>query len=104
MPFFELHGDPHHPEGPWLSIGQIVAWQLERAIPARRFHVEIMAVAGAALEQEHHWMVYIKRRPDGVIIYAGHYATETLGVQALGAVIEREFGLPWRFIEAPTGL
>jgi lysophospholipase L1-like esterase len=72
VPFFELHGDPHHPEGPWLSIGQIVAWQLERAIPGRRFHLEIMAVAGAALEQEHHWMVYITRRPDVVIIYAGH--------------------------------
>ncbi len=39
-----------------------------------------------------------------VIIYAGHYATETLGVQAVGALLEREFALPWRFIEAPTGL
>jgi len=39
-----------------------------------------------------------------VIVYAGHYATETLGVQALGRLVEREFGLPWRFIEAPTGL
>ena len=39
-----------------------------------------------------------------VIIYAGHYATETLGVQAVGKLLEREFALPWRFIEAPTGL
>lgn len=39
-----------------------------------------------------------------VIIYAGHYATETLGVQAIGKLLEREFALPWRFIEAPTGL
>lgn len=39
-----------------------------------------------------------------VIIYAGHYATETLGVQALAAHCEREFGLPWSFIHAPTGL
>lgn len=39
-----------------------------------------------------------------VIVYAGHYATETLGVQALGRLVEREFSVPWRFVEAPTGL
>jgi dinuclear metal center YbgI/SA1388 family protein len=38
------------------------------------------------------------------ILYAGHYATETFGVRALGAELERTFGLPWSFIAAPTGL
>jgi dinuclear metal center YbgI/SA1388 family protein len=38
------------------------------------------------------------------VLYAGHYATETFGVRALGAEIERAFGLPWTFIAAPTGL
>jgi dinuclear metal center YbgI/SA1388 family protein len=38
------------------------------------------------------------------VIYAGHYATETLGVQALARRIEADHGLPWSFIEAPTGL
>ena len=38
------------------------------------------------------------------VIYAGHYATETLGVRALGEHLEHEFGLPWSFIPAPTGL
>jgi dinuclear metal center YbgI/SA1388 family protein len=38
------------------------------------------------------------------ILYAGHYATETLGVRALGEAIEREFGIPWGFIDAPSGL
>ena len=38
------------------------------------------------------------------ILYAGHYATETFGVRALGAELEREFGLPWSFLDAPTGL
>ena len=38
------------------------------------------------------------------VIYAGHYATETLGVRALGAEIERVFALPWVFVGAPTGL
>jgi dinuclear metal center YbgI/SA1388 family protein len=38
------------------------------------------------------------------VLYAGHYATETFGVRALGAELERRFELPWTFIAAPTGL
>ena len=38
------------------------------------------------------------------VIYAGHYATETLGVRALAAHVSERFGVPWSFIEAPTGL
>ena len=38
------------------------------------------------------------------VLYMGHYATETFGVRALGAEIERQFELPWSFIAAPTGL
>jgi dinuclear metal center YbgI/SA1388 family protein len=38
-----------------------------------------------------------------VVIYAGHYATETLGVMALAERAATEFGLPWSFIGAPTG-
>jgi dinuclear metal center YbgI/SA1388 family protein len=38
------------------------------------------------------------------VIYAGHYATETFGVRALGAELERAFGLSWTFVAAPTGL
>ena len=39
-----------------------------------------------------------------VVLYAGHYATETFGVRAIGEELERRFGLPWTFIAAPTGL
>jgi len=38
------------------------------------------------------------------VLYGGHYATETFGVRALGAEVERVFGIPWTFIAAPTGL
>ncbi|MEO8333340.1 MAG: Nif3-like dinuclear metal center hexameric protein [bacterium] len=38
------------------------------------------------------------------VLYAGHYATETFGVRALGAELERQFNLPWTFVAAPTGL
>jgi dinuclear metal center YbgI/SA1388 family protein len=40
---------------------------------------------------------------DLCVIYAGHYATETLGVQALGEWLEQRFGLPWTFLHLPTG-
>lgn len=39
-----------------------------------------------------------------VILYVGHYATETFGVRALAEYLEKRFALPWEFIEAPTGL
>lgn len=38
------------------------------------------------------------------LIYAGHYATETLGVQALATHLARKANLPWQFIDEPTGL
>ena len=39
-----------------------------------------------------------------VIIYAGHYATETFGVHAIAGHLGEYFDLPWAFLEAPTGL
>lgn len=41
---------------------------------------------------------------DVCVVYAGHYATETLGVQAVGRWLETRFGLPWSFLLLPTGL
>lgn len=38
------------------------------------------------------------------VIYAGHYATETLGVQALASHLAERFGLEWDFHDHPTGL
>jgi dinuclear metal center YbgI/SA1388 family protein len=39
-----------------------------------------------------------------VIIYAGHYATETLGVRALGEALARRFAVRSSFLDLPTGL
>jgi dinuclear metal center YbgI/SA1388 family protein len=38
------------------------------------------------------------------VFYAGHYATETFGVKALAERLHTEFGLPWSFLDHPTGL
>lgn len=51
-----------------------------------------------------HWS-YTAAEELGVnLLYAGHYATETFGVKALGAHLEERFALPWEFLDHPTGL
>lgn len=39
-----------------------------------------------------------------VVLYAGHYATETLGVRALADAAAQRFGIQSSFIDAPSGL
>lgn len=38
------------------------------------------------------------------VIYAGHYATETLGVRKLAQHVAEKFGIEFTFVEAPTTL
>jgi dinuclear metal center YbgI/SA1388 family protein len=38
------------------------------------------------------------------VLYAGHYATETVGVKALGQLLSERFGVGWAFHHHPTGL
>jgi dinuclear metal center YbgI/SA1388 family protein len=71
---------------------------------------ETLAEAGAlgldtlvAGEGPHHTAVEAAERGI-VVLYAGHYATETLGVRALGDELGRTFGLEWSFVGDPTGL
>lgn len=54
-------------------------------------------------EGAHH--TYFDAQEFGVTtIYAGHYATETFGVKATAELIADRFGLPWVYIDLPTGL
>ena len=51
-----------------------------------------------------HWS-YTAAEECGVnLFYAGHYATETFGVKALAAHLSARTGLPWSFLDHPTGL
>jgi dinuclear metal center YbgI/SA1388 family protein len=51
-----------------------------------------------------HWTAVHAEDHGLVIIYAGHYATETLGVRAVAAHLTEKYSLPSSFISAPTGL
>jgi putative NIF3 family GTP cyclohydrolase 1 type 2 len=54
-------------------------------------------------EGAHH--TYFDAMESGInVYYGGHYATETFGVRALAKHIEAKFGIPWEFIDLPTGL
>jgi putative NIF3 family GTP cyclohydrolase 1 type 2 len=51
-----------------------------------------------------HWSAVDAEEAELAIIYAGHYATETVGVRALAEHLGETFGIGWTFVEAPTGL
>ncbi len=51
-----------------------------------------------------HWTYALAEELGVNVLYGGHYATETFGVKALAEEISRRFGVPWSFIDHPTGL
>ena len=51
-----------------------------------------------------HWSYPAAEEAGINLFYGGHYATETFGVKALAAELGAAFGLPWEFIDHPTGL
>ncbi len=57
---------------PIVSVGQVVAWNLEHARPGRRVALDIRANLGKNLEDMHKGLVTLKRRPDALVVYSGH--------------------------------
>jgi dinuclear metal center YbgI/SA1388 family protein len=54
-------------------------------------------------EGSHH--TFVDAMEDRInLYYAGHYATETFGVQALAEHLATSFGLTWEFIDLPSGM
>jgi len=70
---------------------------------------EIYKAAGEGIDtfitgEAPHWAAIAAEELGVNLILAGHYATETFGVKALAGRLSAEFGLPWQFIDHPTGL
>jgi tetratricopeptide (TPR) repeat protein len=61
-------GEPYRP---WLSVGQIVGWQLERVFPGRKIDVDVRAEGGLCFEQAVLLLTDLKRRPDAIIVFSG---------------------------------
>jgi dinuclear metal center YbgI/SA1388 family protein len=51
-----------------------------------------------------HWTYALAEELGLNVLYGGHYATETFGVKALAGHLSKKFGLPWTFLDHPTGL
>jgi putative NIF3 family GTP cyclohydrolase 1 type 2 len=98
--------------------GNLVATPFERDRVTRRWGICTGAGADSASLREaarrgldtlivgegpHH--TAIEARELGIVVlYAGHYATETLGVRALGDRLAATFGITSTFIDVPSGL
>jgi dinuclear metal center YbgI/SA1388 family protein len=51
-----------------------------------------------------HWAAVAAEEIGVNLLLGGHYATEVFGVKALAAHLSERFGIPWAFIDCPTGL
>jgi len=70
---------------------------------------EIYRVAEAKIDtfitgEAPHWAAIAAEELGINLLLGGHYATETFGVKALAAHLSSKFGLPFEFIDCPTGL
>lgn len=54
--------------------------------------------------EENHWVLNAAEDMGMDTLFAGHYATETFGVRALGSLLHETYGLPTIFIDNPTGM
>ena len=54
------------------SVADILAWQLGRLVPGRRYVVDMKARAGIGLDLALRNLREIERRPDAVLLYSGH--------------------------------
>ncbi len=62
-------GEPYHP---WLSIGHIVAREIEKALPGRKVRIIMGARSGAPLTPMLDVLSEQAERPDLVLLYSGH--------------------------------
>lgn len=70
---------------------------------------EVARVAAAGVDtfvtgEGPHWSYTLAEELGVNLLYGGHYATETFGVRALAERLGERFGLPWEFLDHPTGL
>lgn len=51
-----------------------------------------------------HWTFFDAEELGLNVFFAGHYATETVGVKSLAEHVSKKFNIPWVFLDHPTGL
>lgn len=126
--FGAYHGAPAGVWGECSCTREELSWSLTKALgtaprlfpfgPERLHRVGIVTGAGGSLIPQaaaagldtfvtgegQHWTFFDAEELGINVFYAGHYATETVGVKALAEHVSRKFDLPWVFLDHPTGL
>ncbi|MFN2572223.1 MAG: Nif3-like dinuclear metal center hexameric protein [Gemmatimonadales bacterium] len=126
--FGSYHGAPIGVWGEYSGTRDELCWALTKALgaaprvfpfgPERVQRVGVVTGAGGALIPQaaaagldtyitgegQHWTFFDAEELGINALYAGHYATETVGVKALAEHLSKKFDLPWVFLDHPTGL
>lgn len=126
--FGSYHGAPIGIWGEYSGKRDELSWSLTKALgsaprllpfgPERVQRVGIVTGAGGSLIPQaaaagldtyitgegQHWTFFDAEELGINVFYAGHYATETVGVKALAEHLSKKFDLPWAFLDHPTGL
>ena len=126
--FGSYHGAPIGVWGEYGGKRDELSWSLTKTLgtaprllpfgPERLQRVGIVTGAGGSLIPQaaaagldtyvtgegQHWTFFDAEELGVNVFYAGHYATETVGVKALAEHISKKFDIPWVFLDHPTGL
>ena len=126
--FGSYHGAPAGVWGEYHGTREELSWALTKALgtaprafpfgPERVQRVGIVTGSGGSLiphaaaagldtfitGEGQHWTYFDAEELGINVFYAGHYATETVGVKALAEHVSKKFDLPWVFLDHPTGL
>ena len=126
--FGSYHGAPAGVWGEYKGTREELSWALTKALgtaprlfpfgPERVQRVGIVTGSGGSMIPQaaaagldtfvtgegQHWTYFDAEELGINVFYAGHYATETVGVKALSEHVSKKFNLPWVFLDHPTGL
>ena len=126
--FGSYHGAAAGVWGEYKGTREELSWALTKALgtaprvfpfgPERVQRVGIVTGSGGSLIPQaaaagldtfvtgegQHWTFFDAEELGINVFYAGHYATETVGVKALAEHVSKKFDLPWVFLDHPTGL
>jgi dinuclear metal center YbgI/SA1388 family protein len=128
VPFTDYHGEPMGASGHLIMARDALAARLEELLDTRVHLIaggpetttrvgiitggaggSILQAADAGLDtfitgEGAHHTTFDALEAGINVLYAGHYATETVGVKALAEHVAERFGVPWVFHDHPTGL
>ena len=82
-----------------LRVGIVSGSAASAIFPAAEEGLDLL-ITGEARHETYHAAKELKMN----VIFAGHYATETLGVLALKMQLEKDFSIGTVFIDEPTGI